>query len=160
MIKILAMDVDGTLTDGKIYIGNDGEVFKAFNVKDGFAIKNILPQHGIIPVIITARSSPFVEKRCQELNISDLYQECVDKKEKLLETACKYGIFCDERGKLPGVAYIGDDLPDLDCMEISEVTGCPRDAAAEVVRISDFVAAKTGGNGAVREFVDWIIGVQ
>lgn len=157
MIKILAMDVDGTLTDGKIYMGNEGEIFKAFNIRDGYAIRNILPQHGIIPVVITARSSQIVEKRCRELNIQALYQDCNDKKEKLLEIAGKHGIFCDERGKLPGVAYIGDDLPDLECMRLAEIAGCPQDAADEVVRISDYVAKKTGGHGAVREFVDWMI---
>ena len=157
MIKILAMDVDGTLTDGKLYIGNDGELCKAFNVKDGYAINNILPQHGIIPVIITGRNSDIVEKRCKELNIQALYQGCVNKKEKLIEIAKMYGIHCNEKGELPGVAYVGDDLPDLECMEIAEIAGCPKDAAIEVVQNSDFVSTKTGGDGVVREFVDWMI---
>ena len=74
MIKFLIMDVDGTLTDGKIYMGNKGELFKAFDVKDGCGIKDILPEYGIIPVIITARQSDILKRRCEELNIINLYQ--------------------------------------------------------------------------------------
>ena len=69
MIRILIMDVDGTLTDGKIYMGCQGEVMKAFDVKDGCGIKDILPEAGIIPVIITGRKSEIVKRRCEELNI-------------------------------------------------------------------------------------------
>ena len=70
-IKFLVMDVDGTLTDGKIYMGNEGELFKAFDVKDGCGIKDLLPQLGIVPVIITARESKILENRCNELLILD-----------------------------------------------------------------------------------------
>ena len=157
MIKILVMDVDGTLTDGKIYIGSSGESFKAFSVQDGYAIKNILPRYNIIPVIITTRCSAIVEQRCKELNIQDVYQDCKNKKETLLDIVGTYGIHCNENGVFPGVAYIGDDLPDLECMKIVEISGCPQNAVSEVLRISDFVATKTGGDGAVREFIDWIV---
>ena len=68
------MDVDGTLTDGKIYTGSNGEVMKAFNIKDGYGIHDILIPNGITPVIITGRTSTIVENRCKELGISDLYQ--------------------------------------------------------------------------------------
>ena len=83
MIRILIMDVDGTLTDGKIYMGCQGEVMKAFDVKDGCGIKDILPEAGIIPVIITARKSEIVKRRSEELNIEHCYQGVRDKKEKL-----------------------------------------------------------------------------
>lgn len=69
-IKMLVMDVDGTLTDGRIYIGAEGEVMKAFDVKDGYAIAHMLPEMGIIPVIITGRRSKIVEKRSKELKIT------------------------------------------------------------------------------------------
>lgn len=79
MIKYLVMDVDGTLTDGKIYIGNEGEIFKAFDVKDGYAIHYILPKYGITPVIITGRNSAIMEKRCAEIGIELLFQGVSDK---------------------------------------------------------------------------------
>ena len=74
MIKFLVMDVDGTLTDGKIYMGSNGEVMKAFNIKDGCGIAMVLPKYGITPVIITARESKILENRCKELNITELHQ--------------------------------------------------------------------------------------
>ena len=77
-IKLFAMDVDGTLTDGKIYIGNDGEVMKAFNAKDGLGIK-LLIKKGIVPIIITGRRSKIVTRRCEEIGITVLYQGVRDK---------------------------------------------------------------------------------
>lgn len=90
MIKLLAMDVDGTLTDGKIYMGKDGEVCKAFDIKDGCGIKDILPKHEIIPVIITTRSSVIVKNRCEELGISMCYQGTRHKYDKLMEIISDY----------------------------------------------------------------------
>ena len=84
-IKLLVMDVDGTLTDGKIYMGAEGEMMKAFDVKDGYGIAHILPRLGITPVIITGRRSGIVERRCAELGITELYQGVRDKLEKLRE---------------------------------------------------------------------------
>ena len=79
-IKYLVMDVDGTLTDGKIYMGENGEVMKAFNIKDGYAISYFLPSNGIIPIVITGRKSKIVENRCKELGITEVHQGCIDKK--------------------------------------------------------------------------------
>lgn len=151
MIKYLVMDVDGTLTDGKIYMGNDGEMMKAFDIKDGCGIHDILIPAGITPVIITGRSSKILENRCKELGITNLHQGIRNKIEKLL-TITK---------DLSTVAYIGDDINDLSCMEpIKEaggLVGCPADAVQKVVDLADFVSKRNGGNGAVREFIEWIV---
>lgn len=153
-IKLLVMDVDGTLTDGKIYMGSSGEMMKAFDVKDGYAIHEILPSLNIIPVIITGRKSQILENRCKELGITELHQGVREKRQLLKLIAEKYA--CE----LSEVAYIGDDLNDFSCMEIVKrengLVGCPADAVKEVKRIADFVGQKTGGNGAVREFLEWI----
>lgn len=149
-IKMLVMDVDGTLTDGKIYMGSDGEVFKAFDVKDGYAIAH-LHEVGIIPVIITGRKSKIVENRAKELNIKEVYQGVSDKVEKLKVVAK------DNRVLLEEVAYIGDDLNDLDCMGICGLSACPNDAIDEVTSNVDFKCNKNGGYGAVREFINYII---
>ena len=150
MIKMFVMDVDGTLTDGKIYIGSTGEIFKTFNVKDGYGIKKLL-EAGVIPVIITGRSSDIVSIRCKELGIEEVYQGVTDKLQKLKEIKEEYSI------KEAEIAYIGDDENDLECIRFCGVTGCPRDAVKCIKEESDFIATCSGGEGAVREFVDWIL---
>lgn len=149
-IKLLVMDVDGTLTDGKVYMGENGELMKAFDIKDGYAIKNILPKIGVVPVIITGRTSHILLHRCEELGITEVQQGIEDKVSMLSFLIKKYNVTMDE------VAYIGDDLNDLDCMKMCGVTGCPADAASEVKKYVSYVCEKNGGNGAVREFVEWL----
>ena len=154
-IRYLVMDVDGTLTDGKIYMGNNGEIFKAFDIKDGYGISFILPEHNIVPIVITARKSDIVLNRCKELGIEHCYQGCRNKKEFLCELMEKFGEQPVD-GKYKNVAYIGDDVIDLPCMQICEYTGCPSDAIKEVADQVNYVCKKSGGNGAVREFIEWI----
>lgn len=151
------MDVDGTLTDGKIYMGENGEIMKAFDIKDGFAIYEILPKNGIIPVIITGRTSQIVEMRCKELGITEIHQGCIDKKSKMLEVAEKYGLAIGKNGRIENSAYIGDDILDISGMCISEVSACPVDAANEVKNIATYICKRKGGDCALREFVDWLV---
>lgn len=156
-IKYLVMDVDGTLTDGKIYMGENGEVMKAFNIKDGYAISRILPEHGIIPIVITGRKSKIVENRCKELGMTAIHQGCLDKKRKLLEVLERYDE--DTSGeRIPSCACIGDDILDIPLMEICGLSGCPQDACDEVREIATYICKFKGGEGAVREFVEWILG--
>lgn len=149
-IRLLVMDVDGTLTDGRLYIGQDGEAMKAFDVKDGYAIAHFLPEMGVVPVIITGRASKIVAHRAAELKITELIQGAASKLPALLEVREKYGA---EPGE---IAYIGDDLHDLECMEYCGFTGCPADAAEEVKEKADYVCGRAGGRGAVREFIEEI----
>ena len=146
------MDVDGTLTDGKIYMGNDGEVMKAFSIKDGCGIHDILIPAGITPVIITGRTSKIVENRCGEIGIKEIHQGISNKIEKLLSIT----------DDLSSVAYIGDDINDLSCMkpvkEAGGKIGCPADAVKKVKERADFISTKNGGDGAVREFIEWLVG--
>lgn len=146
-IKMLVMDVDGTLTDGHIYIGADGEIMKAFDVKDGYGIVQ-LKKNGILPVIITGRKSTIVEKRAAELGISELHQGIHDKLNKLKEIAEQYDIKSEE------IAYIGDDLNDLECINYCSLTACPEDAIEDIKSSVLYVCKKIGGHGAVREFID------
>jgi len=153
-IKLLVMDVDGTLTDGKIYMGANGELMKAFDIKDGCGIKDILPTLGIIPVIITARQSQILDNRCKELNIVEVHQGIRNKLEKLKEICQRYGI------TLNHVAYIGDDILDLQCMDpiktAGGLIGCPIDAVKKVKDVADFISSKRGGDGAVRDFIEYL----
>lgn len=153
-IKLLCMDADGTLTDGRICIGAEGEQFKAFDVKDGLGIASLLPKMGILPVVITGRSSRLLERRCAEIGITELRQGVSDKLGMLNSIAEHEGVALSE------VAYIGDDVNDLPCMravaEAGGLVGCPADAVPEVVAAADFVSARDGGRGAVREFIEWL----
>ncbi len=119
-IKLFAMDVDGTLTDGKIYISDAGEAMKAFSPKDGLGIK-LLMIHDITPAIITGRTSQIVINRCRELGLTALYQGVRDKDKKLLELMDTYHLSPEE------VAYIGDDMNDLSAMKVAGVTFAPAD---------------------------------
>lgn len=150
-IKAIVMDVDGTLTDGKVYMGAHGELFKAFDIKDGYGIHNMLPRANIVPIIITGRKSVMLENRCQELGITHVYQGIDDKVAKLEEILRKLSIEFDE------VAYIGDDLNDMDCMKKCGMVGCPMDAVDAVKKIANYVCKRNGGNGAVREFIEYLI---
>ena len=150
-IKALVIDVDGTLTDGKIYLSNNGELFKAFNVKDGYGIKNILPKYNVLPVVVTGRISEIVQKRCEELEIVHFFQGVKDKAACLSEFLEKQQLSFEE------VAYIGDDDNDLLVMNECGVVGCPSDSSEGVKSIAQFISKKSGGNGAVREFIDWLV---
>lgn len=150
-IKLLVMDVDGTLTDGKINMGPNGEVFKSFDIKDGYAINEMLPAHGIVPAIITGRTSSIVENRARELHVDELYQGKHDKLDTLRELMKKHE--CSPAN----VAYIGDDILDLECMSECGLVACPQDACRQVKEIAHFVCSSNGGNGAVREFIEYII---
>lgn len=153
-IKLLVMDVDGTLTDGRIYIGARGELMKAFDVKDGYAIVHILPTYDIVPVIITGRKSEIVKQRATELNIKELYQGVSDKLSQLKQVAETYTVTPDQ------IAYIGDDLNDIECIEYCGFTACPKDALEEVMTKVDYICKNNGGRGAVREFISLIVQEQ
>lgn len=147
---MLVMDVDGTLTDRRIYIGDHGEVMKAFDVHDGYAIAHILPKNGIIPVIITGRKSKIVERRAEELGITEVYQGVMDKRSKLLDIAKEKGILEAE------IAGIGDDVNDLSYLTICGLSACPSDAEEKVKETVNYVCKRDGGRGAVREFIDYL----
>lgn len=157
-IKTLIMDVDGTLTDGKIYMGCKGEACKAFNIRDGYGIHDILIPKGIRPVIITGRYSEIVKNRCGELGIKEVHQGITDKLEKMREILKKWDL------EYENAAYIGDDLNDLPCMELLKkfggAVGCPKDADRKVIDIADFLSIYNGGDGAVREFIEWILSLN
>lgn len=149
------MDVDGTLTDGKICMGELGEISKVFDIKDGYGIHYMLPKYGMTPVVITGRVSKIVENRCIELGIEHIYQGVSDK-ESILRKLLKYNDI-----NYSEVVYVGDDLNDLPAMSAVKSKGglvaCPTDAVSEVKETADFIASKCGGDGAVREIIEWII---
>ena len=149
-IKAIVMDVDGTLTDGAIYMGEHGEVMKRFDIKDGYAIHNMMPEMGITPIVITGRTSNIVMNRCRELGISYVKQGCRDKAAELKSIVVELGLSMEE------VAYIGDDIGDIECMKLVGIAICPNDAVEAVKNICDYISECPGGHGVVREFVECI----
>ena len=149
-IKMLVMDVDGTLTDGKIYYGNDGELFKAFDVRDGYRLVKC-EEYGIITAIITGKTSKIVEGRARDLKIKEVHQGVSNKIEVLKTLINKHNLDKSQ------VAYIGDDVNDIECMQYCGFSACPADAIDEVKNTVDYVCKNIGGHGAVPEMIDRII---
>ncbi len=152
-IKVLAMDVDGTLTDGHIYISSQGECMKAFQAKDGYGIV-MLRKAGLIPVIITGRQSQIVEFRAGELGIQHIYQNAGDKLDALQDVMEQLNVSCEE------IAYIGDDLNDLPIMKKVGMVFAPADCHEDIKPYVDILLTKEGGKGAVRECTDLILQAQ
>lgn len=152
-IKILICDVDGVLTDGKIYIGAEGELFKAFNVKDGLGIK-MLMANDIDVAIITARSSKILATRMKELGVTNVRQGQRDKVKALQELLAEVNLSADE------VAYIGDDLPDFAVIQKVGLAACPADASPHIKKVAHFMSQEIGGNGAVRDLAELILTAQ
>jgi YrbI family 3-deoxy-D-manno-octulosonate 8-phosphate phosphatase len=149
-IKLFATDVDGVLTDGGMYYSEEGEVMKKFNTRDGMGIE-LLRKNKIIPVIITKENSKIVIKRADKLKVEEVYIGVEDKLKVIEELAKRYNIDFDE------IAYIGDDINDLPVLEKVGLTFAPDDAMPEIKQIVDYVTSKRGGEGALREAVDFIL---
>lgn len=149
-IKLLALDVDGVMTDGSIIIGQEGELSKHFDARDGMGISLAL-RHGIQVAIITGRHSEIVLHRAAELGISAIYEKVVDKGKVLSQITQELELNRDE------VAFMGDDLNDLPAFAKAGITFAPVDAVTEVKERAMILAAKNGGHGAVRDVIERIL---
>lgn len=152
-IRLLAMDVDGVLTDGSLNIGAEGELFKAFNAKDGMGI-SLAMRNGLEIALITGRRSEIIHRRAEELGITLLYEGVKDKALQLKQIAAERGISLDE------IAYMGDDLNDLPAMVQAGISFAPADAAKDVLKAVNAVASCNGGRGVVREIIELILEAQ
>ncbi|CAA0083393.1 3-deoxy-D-manno-octulosonate 8-phosphate phosphatase KdsC [Zhongshania aliphaticivorans] len=152
-IKLLAMDVDGVLTDGSLYFGNSGEEIKAFSILDGLGIK-LLRDAGIKPAIITGRSSELLKRRAAELKIELIYQGREDKLVALEELRRDLGLSFEE------IAYAGDDLPDLSAICRAGLGITVANGHHYVARHADWQTKAAGGQGAIREVCELILKAQ
>ncbi len=149
-IKLIVLDVDGTMTNSHITYSENGDEIKSFNVKDGLAIASWRRLGGHV-AIITGRTSNIVARRAKELRIEHFYQGVERKKEVLESLLEKLDISMDE------VAAIGDDLNDLTMLRSAGISFVPRDASSYVDKIVDVILTKKGGEGAVREMIEYLI---
>jgi len=149
-IELIVLDVDGTMTDSRITYSHNGDEIKSFNVKDGLAIAS-WRKLGKQVAIITGRQSAIVERRAKELHIEHFYQGVDNKKEVLESLLEKLDL------NMKNVAAIGDDLNDLQMLKAAEISFVPRDASAYVDKIATVILSKRGGEGAVREMIEYLI---
>ena len=149
-MRAAIFDVDGVLTDGRLFIGEQGEVFKAFHVLDGHGLK-LLAQVGITPIIITGRDSAAVRRRVADLGLTDAFFGVADKLALASTLLAERGMTWAE------LAVIGDDWPDLPLLARAGFACAPANAHAEARALAHHVTAARGGEGAAREFCDLLL---
>jgi 3-deoxy-D-manno-octulosonate 8-phosphate phosphatase (KDO 8-P phosphatase) len=149
-VQMLVLDVDGVLTDGRLYYGARGEVMKAFNVKDGHGIKQVAAA-GITVAIISGRKSTAVTRRARELGIRQVTQGAGDKLASLARLAKSRSLTLEQ------CACIGDDTPDAPMMHAAGVAIAVADAHRDALAVAHLVTSRAGGRGAVREVCDWLL---
>jgi 3-deoxy-D-manno-octulosonate 8-phosphate phosphatase (KDO 8-P phosphatase) len=152
-IRLFAMDVDGVLTDAGMYYGESGDEWKKFNTRDGMGIK-LLQKAGIITAIVTQERTKLVARRAEKLTIPEVHQGVMDKLSLVREMAARHGFSLDQ------VAYIGDDVNDLETLKAVGFSAMPADGMPQVAAVVDYVCSKRGGEGAVREVIEMILGAQ
>ena len=152
-IKLLILDVDGVMTDGRIIMDNEGRELKNFNVRDGHGIK-ILQRYGIKVAILTGRKSKVVDYRAKDLEIRDVYQGALNKKEV-------FGMILEKHKLSPSaVAFMGDDIIDIPVLKSVGFSASVADAIDVVKKAVDYITKHNGGRGAVREVCEMILKAQ
>lgn len=152
-VKFIIFDVDGVLTDGGIYVGPHGELFKPFHVRDGMGI-TLAHRAGLATAIITGRASEQVTRRAAELHITEVYQGALDKRTAYQELKEKRGLTDEE------VAYVGDDLIDLPLLLQVGFPAAVADATDEVRACAAYISREPGGHGAARDIIEFILKAQ
>ena len=152
-VKTFIFDVDGVLTDGKVLVTSEGEMYRALDTKDGYGMKFAL-LHGFKIVIITGGMNEGIRKRFNEFGIYDIYLGAFNKMDAYKDLMNNYSLNPEE------ILYVGDDIPDIPVMKEIGVSCCPSDAVPDVKEIVDYVSHKKGGEGCVREIIEQVLRVQ
>ncbi|HSS30103.1 MAG TPA: HAD hydrolase family protein, partial [Nitrospiraceae bacterium] len=152
-IRLFATDVDGVLTDAGMYYSETGDEWKKFNTRDGMGIK-LLQRAGLITAIVTQERTKLVARRAEKLAIPELHQGVMDKLAVIREMAVRHEL------SLQQVAYIGDDVNDLEALKAVGFSASPADGLPSIVAAVDYVCRKKGGEGAVREIIEMILEAQ
>ena len=149
-IEAIVLDVDGVMTDGGIIPTPDGDFIRRYDAKDGYAIASAL-REGLKVCVISGGRGRMLENRLTMLGVSRMYLNCMDKVAAIREFMADNGLVEEQ------VLYMGDDIPDLECMRAVGMPVCPSDAAMEVVEASRYVSEFAGGHGAVRDIVEQVM---
>lgn len=149
-IRLFATDVDGVLTDAGMYYSESGDEWKKFNTRDGMGIK-LLQRAGLITALVTQERTRLVARRAEKLAISEVHQGAMDKLSVIREMATRHGLSLRE------VAFIGDDVNDMEALKAVGFSAAPGDSLPQVLQIVDYVCQKKGGEGAVREIAEMIL---
>jgi len=152
-IRLFATDVDGVLTDGGMCYSDSGDEWKRFHVRDGMGIK-LLQHAGLLTALITQEQTKLVARRAEKLTIPEVHQGAHDKLAVLRDIVGRHGL------ELNQVAYIGDDVNDLEVLQAVGFSAAPADAIPVVRKAVHYVCKKVGGGGAVREVADLILAAQ
>ena len=153
-IKLVLSDNDGVLTDTGVYYSAEGEIYKRFSIRDGMGVERLRNLLGIETGIITGELSGSIKKRAEKLKITQLFQG-IKEKHMLLEE-----IISHNNIKPENIAYIGDDVNDIEFMKLVGLTASPSDGMPEIRKMVDYVCEERGGNGAFREFAELIIALK
>jgi len=152
-IRLFATDVDGVLTDAGMYYAESGDEWKKFNTRDGMGLK-LLQRAGIITAIVTQERTKLVARRAEKLTIPEVHQGVMDKLSLIRGLAVRHGCSLEE------VAYIGDDVNDLEALKAVGFSATPADGIRQVADMVDYVCSKKGGEGAVREVIELILNAK
>ena len=148
-IRAVALDVDGVLTDGGFWWGEGGSEMKRFHYLDVMGISRAV-RSGMVVALISGEDSPLVDRYARKLGIKDVYKGCKDKANALRDFSERHGIPLSE------ICFMGDDINDLDAMQLAGLAAAPSTAHESVLKIAGVVTRRTGGSGAVRELLDWL----
>jgi 3-deoxy-D-manno-octulosonate 8-phosphate phosphatase (KDO 8-P phosphatase) len=152
-VEAFVFDVDGVMTDGGIIPTPDGDFIRRYYAKDGYAMACAI-REGYKVCIISGGRGAMLENRLKMLGVTRMYLDCMDKVAAIEEFLADYNLDREN------VIYMGDDIPDLECMRVVGIPVCPADAAMEVVEASRYVSEYDGGRGAVRDIVEQVLRVQ
>ncbi len=152
-IKLIVFDVDGTMTDGKLYYSANGEELKRFSVRDGLGTI-LLNLAGFITAIVTSENSPIVTARAKKLKIEHVILGSRNKTDAIRHLQEELNLSAEE------IAFIGDDLNDIEVLKIVGFSACPNNAVSAVKDVVDFISSYNGGDGAIREIAEQILILQ
>ncbi len=149
-IKTFVFDVDGVLTDGTLLILDDGQQARTMNIRDGYALQ-LAVKKGYRVVVISGGTCDAVKLRLNKLGVKDCFLKVDDKKGKLTEYVTEHRLKWDE------ILFMGDDIPDYTCMQLTGLSCCPADAAPEIKQVSHYISPLTGGKGCARDVIEKVL---
>jgi len=152
-IRAFVLDMDGVLTDGNVLVTEDGTMLRRMNIRDGYALQ-LAKKNGYDVVVISGSTSDGVKVRLSRLGITDVFMGVHNKVEVLQQFLSEHNLKAEQ------VMYMGDDIPDLDVMQMAGVAACPADAVPDIIKISQYISDKNGGEGCVRDIIEKTLKLQ